>query len=176
LEQAKWRNNSSSLRTQAGITVGHSPWTQRQGIELRGVPRLDRNIDMIDYRWAMRTKKKPKTDTATLKNNAWVNLLQQQSRHDAMNPGCLTSGALYYSYDRDCLLDGEDFMRLQGAPEGSGGAASNRQLYNLGGEAFHAPSIAAAVYSYYLNGEAPWYALHWRMQNTTRSAASSGSV
>ena len=168
----RWEATSAKCRANAGFSATYSPWTKRQDVKLIGVPRLPRHLDLIDYRWGLRLQRNPTSSSEELRTGCWANVLQLMQRSDGMGPTCLTTGAMFYSYEHDCLLDGEDFLRLQGAPLNSGGNVSSTQLRIMGGEAFHSGSIAAVVYSLYLSKDAPWYSSGFRTRSSKHQSPS----
>jgi hypothetical protein len=71
----------------------------------------------------------------------------------------LTTSGIWYSYEFDLALDGHEWILLQGAPHGTTPETSfsSRQLRDLGGEAFCAPSITTFAYAMYLNPYGRWW-------------------
>ena len=136
-----------------------APWTDRPDVILRVLPRLDRHKDLLNIRWQQKMIKLPGRTSDELRKDTWANVLQMVRRNDTLKPQCLTIGLLMYSFEYDTLLDGEDHLRIQGAPAGTAQAAvvSDTQAKDLAGESYHVASLVAVIYAAYLVDLSPWW-------------------
>ena len=77
---------------------------------------------------------------------------------------------MWYSYEEDVLLDGQDHMLLQGysLQQSTTDVISNHEKI-LAGEGFNMSSIVLATYCYYLNPYVGW----WAVAEVTSAAMSS---
>ncbi len=55
----KWRAESSAARTALGMPRDARPWTGKPGVQLRGIPGKDRELDLIDVAYAARRASMP---------------------------------------------------------------------------------------------------------------------
>ncbi len=47
------------MRDDLGVSAKYAPWTTKSGVELKGVPRNPRYLDVLDMAWIHRRKKHP---------------------------------------------------------------------------------------------------------------------
>ncbi len=90
----EWRTHSALMRDAAGWSASYAPWTGQAGIVLRGVPRHDRKLDVIDMAWAHRIAKcraQGVTDEDA-KVNFYVDISQAVQRRPWGNAKTLTQG------------------------------------------------------------------------------------
>ena len=66
---------------------------------------------------------------------------------------------MWYSFEKDCAIDGYDMMRLQGWPRDiiEGCDLSEHELKELAGEGYHLGSFASVATGFFLNPYAPWW-------------------
>ena len=103
-----WERRSASIRGEYDIGRREAPWTQcvhraAQGLpqrRLRGVPRRDRLMDILDVTWAIHVRETPKK-----LDKLWVDLSQNVDRRAwGIHPGTFTRGSLPYSFSADRVL------------------------------------------------------------------------
>jgi hypothetical protein len=156
-----WRQYSGTERGKNGLSATYRGWSERSGVKLHGLPRVPRIIDAIDVRWGHRMKqfekKNQRMTTEAAAEGFWSNPSQGLQRKESGEPGVLTTKSLWYSFQYDTVLDGTDYLLIQGLPLGAAGTFSSTELKNLGGEAYHAATIGTYVYAYYLYTGAPWW-------------------
>jgi hypothetical protein len=75
------------------------------------------------------------------------------------NPGVLTTSSMWYSFEEDVVLDGQDMMAIQGFPDtvSTDSSFSNFDRRHFAGEAFHLPSFGTVVWAWFLNPWGPWW-------------------
>ena len=132
---------------------------------LVGVPDHPRFGDAVDVFWALKLNQAVKSgqgvSSAELRKDLWLDVSQQISRTATHNGllGVLTTSSLFYSYERDCVLDGEDTLCIQGFPKAVSmdDELSNHEKQHLAGEAFHLGTVGSVIYAAYLNPWGPWW-------------------
>ena len=126
---------------------------------MRGLPQQDRVADLLNVRWAQHKQRHTEKAlcTADLLQDFWCDASQDVLRREGGSLGALTPRCLWYSYEHDMTLDGIDSISLQGAPRNTCADFTSSELKNLAGESYHAASIGAYLYAYYLNPFAPWW-------------------
>jgi hypothetical protein len=130
------------------------------------MPNLDRMHDCLNVCWGEALLAFPQgTPKATLVKGLWCNPSQAvQRRPWTREKGTLTTGSLWYSYERDTTLDGHDFMRLHGHPALIDvGPLTEKDLKELGGEGFSAPIVSVFVAALYYLPWADW----WQQQESS---------
>ncbi len=101
-----------------GQFLWFSGWTDRPDVSLIGVPGNPRVMDRLNITWATRMKTLKASDTSEkLRRNVWCDISQNPHRGTMSgSPGTLCVGSMPYSFEKDCTLDGEDALALQGFP------------------------------------------------------------
>ena len=137
------------------MSAAFNGWTGRADVKLDGVPQAPRVLDVLDCAWAHRLATHPRDATsAQLARGFWANPSQAVQRRPWGTPGCLTSSAVWYSFEKDTALDAEDCLRIQGLPTRiQRHGLSEAEAKNLAGEAFSCP--VATMFT------AAWYYLPW---------------
>jgi len=157
-----WRKSSANVRSTIGVSADFRGWSSRPDISLIGIPKTPRVLDLLDIGWAIQLAKfgPPGSVTSTqARRGLWANVTQTVQRKPFGPPGCLATHSLWYSYEHDFTIDGQDALRLQGFPLGSAPKSSftNAQLFDLAGEGFHAASVGSFLYAFLLNPYGPWW-------------------
>ena len=156
---SNWRQESARKRHSLGLSSSYKGWTGRSDKHLTGMGRLDRNLDILDVAWGMRSSKfPPGTPTNEIASGFWANVSQSVETGSWGTPGTLCQRGMWYSFEKDTTLDGFDHMALQGVPASSiNKLVSSYKLKVMAGEAFSCISISTVLYAYYLNPKAPWW-------------------
>jgi hypothetical protein len=158
-----WRRHNSSICRKHGITDDYDGWSKRPDVLLSGVPRLPRVVQAIDSFWGIKAKMASKSiravGSAELKRNLWLDISQQVHRLHSGAPGVLCTSGLWYSFEHDQCLDGEDVMTLQGFPRAvaSDTDFTSSEKRRLAGEAFHLGSFGIVAYAWYVNPWGRWW-------------------
>ncbi len=120
-----------------------------------------RKQDVIDVAWHRRLSEVPLgTSTHEARQNYYCDISQGVQRKPfRFGGGTFTTNSCWYSYQEDVTLDGEDVLRIQGAPVRTTtlGSFKDSDLRTCGGEAFSVPSIGTFLYSLYLNPYGGWW-------------------
>ncbi len=155
----KWRGHSARVRAKGKISSTYDGWTSQKDVLLRGVPKLGRVPDVLDVAWGHQMQKatRLRMTSSEAKAGFWCNVSQSVQRKPWGGPGVLTTRSRFYSFEHDFTLDGNDFLRLQGAPMATAPGFSDHELRDLGGEAFPCPCITAFSFAFYMNPWAPWW-------------------
>ncbi len=119
---------------------------------------------MLNINWALRLSATRGTllSSRELKKGVWQDLSQNLSRGRGLAEGLggtLTKGSLWYSFDKDCVLDGCDALLLQGWPfdVAEDFAWSDAEKRELAGEGYHLGCFALVSVGFYLNPYGPWW-------------------
>lgn len=154
----EWRKHSGKIHSAMGVSSNFKGWTGRPDVTLNGVPRTARCMDVLDMAWAHRLSLADRlASSSDLKADFWANVAQAVQRRPWGGPGTLTTNGVWYSFQRDTVLDGLDAMRLQGLPPSGLAGLSNSQKKELAGEAFNVPCMASFVAALYLQPFAEWW-------------------
>jgi hypothetical protein len=155
----EWRKHMNSIRNTYELSTEYEGYTKKPDIRLCGVPRIPRVLGAIDTFWGIKAKLANKGGKVVgnhqLKEGLWLDVSQQVHRLHSGRPGVLCTGALWYTFEFDCVLDGQDALALQGFPEfvASSDLFSSSEKRRLAGEAYHLGSFAAVAFAWYCN---PW--------------------
>ena len=158
----EWRKHSAAVRPMFELSANFQGWSSRESVKLSGCPKTPRVIDVIDVAWGARLHGSEPQDTVKqLTSNFWCNTSQavQRKPWSFDHGGALTPGATWYSFSKDTVLDGEGFLRIQGMPiDVDRAGLHDEELRDLGGNAYPAPLIGAAMLALYYQPWAPWWA------------------
>ncbi len=152
--------HSAKLRQDCGVSTDYSGYTSRPELKLHGVPNLDSAYDKLNVKWALRLADKLPSDTSDdLKRDLWSDLSQNPHRGAKFSGGTICTSSVMYSFEKDCVLDGEDCWRLQGWPAdfATSPEFSSAEKKSLAAEGFHLPSIAVIFAAVYFNPYASWW-------------------
>jgi hypothetical protein len=154
----QWRMNSNTLKQKHGLNE-YTGYTKRPEVKLSGVPQVPRLLDALDTFWGVRVMdakdRMPPPTSAQLKKNLWLDLSQQIHRLHSGKPGVLCTGALWYNFEADVVLDGQDALSLQGFPDvvSKDVDLSASEKRRLAGESYHLGTFASVAFAVYL---CPW--------------------
>jgi hypothetical protein len=74
---------------------------------------------------------------------------------------CLTTGSSVFAFQAQCIIRGAGCLQLMGWPQSriqlANGSCSSGQMRTMAAEAMHIPSLASAMWAFYLNPEGPWW-------------------
>ncbi len=164
---SKWKSDGASARTNIGISSGFTGYTSRPDVRLIGVPALPRLHEALNLAWAkqMLVIANPLATTSDLQKNFWFDVSQGVGRKLTSSlttfgrPGTLCNGGLWFSFEEGVVLDGEDFLRLQGWPRAIylDETFTSSEKRELGSEGFHLGCFASVLYGFYINKCAPWW-------------------
>ncbi len=143
------------------MSTGYQGYTTRPEVKLVGVPQLPRHLDKLNLVWGIRLKGRlPNESSADLKRGLWCDVSQNVHRGSQLGlGGTLTTSTLMYSFERDCVLDGEDHMRLQGWPIALAASDdfSSAEKKELAGEGYNLACLAVACTGCYFNPYGSWW-------------------
>ena len=149
----KWKENSAAIREALKLPTDSSPWTQRPGIRLRGVPKLPRYIDCLDITYAQHCTRQdiPIDDFEAGSKGLWRDISQDISRnitgHNNIR-STRTTNTLNYCFARDRLeCTTESLMALGYDSDISFGTLDARHMRDLAGEGQALPATAAMLYA-----------------------------
>ncbi len=157
---AKWRSESSRLRSALNMPRDAKPWTGRAGVELRGVPNKEHLHDLLDIAFEdRRSKFETGTPTSDVVRGFMADLSQAVGRKAwSDGPGTARKNSIWYSFEYDCVLSGSCNMRLLGWGERFCESFSESELRNLAGEGYSLPIAAVLTLLFYCNPHAIWWA------------------
>ena len=141
---ANWEHMSSQAKTKLQVPKVVRGWTSKPHIKLRGVPRSQRMIDIINTAWEVKLQQSPvellEQDMST---DFWCDLSQCISRSPWFTGTLrtLTTSSIIYSFERDLVLTGSDHMRLQGWPDRFLRGTPESDLQQLAGEGTSLPLV-----------------------------------
>ncbi len=159
----RWRKNSNDIKQNNGVSPGFDGFTSMPGIECTGLPTLARTRDAVDTFWGIRmmseAKKGKIVGVRAMRQGMWIDASQQVSRLHSGRPGALCTGGLWFSYEEDACLDGQDVMSLQGFPLSlsSDGRFSSSEKRRLAGEAYFLGSFGCVAWAWFLNPWGAWW-------------------
>ena len=137
------------------LAPGARPWTSRSS--LRGLPQLDRVLDVVDTSFWAAHQARPGVPIAALTRDLWVNVIHSVHMlpFSAGRPGTWTRNGVWYNYGRNTTLSGQGQMQLLGwRPEDVASKhLSDRELRDLSGDAFSMPVSTIFSTCCFLN---PW--------------------
>ena len=159
---ALWRVHSAAVRAELGISARWCNWTgpsRLADVQCRGIPQVERMLDVLDCAWAARIKRYPILSITELRKGFFAAPSQSVARKPwSTGIGTLVSNTVFYSFELDTLIGGQDPFNLHGFPHRDDQQHfSSNQLTKLIGESFFLPSCATVAYSFYLNPHAPWW-------------------
>ncbi len=156
----EWRKHSGTVRDQLEISANFKGWSERSNVKLTGLPKPPRYVDVVDCAWAHRVSDShPDATVRSLTENYWANPSQGIQRLPwTLKGGCLTPRACWYSFEKECCLDGSDYLRIQGLPTWTElNGLSDNEVRDLGGDVYPCPLIATALLSLYYQPWACWW-------------------
>ena len=159
---AQWRVHSAGMRAKLGISAKWCQWTgpsRPAGVECRGIPQVERMLDVLDCAWAARIKAHPHRSISELRKDFFAAPSQSVARRPwSTGISTLVSNSILYSFELDSLISGHDLHLLHGFPHrDSHQHFSSAQMTQLIGESFFLPNCATVAYAFYLNPHAPWW-------------------
>jgi hypothetical protein len=113
--------------------------------------------------WGVKVNAKAKAGrvptSADVKKDLWINLSQNVDRIGLGKPGALCTSGLWYTFQEDTVLDGQDALTLQGHPESLAKdvALTSSEKRILAGESYQLACVGAAMFSIYLNPWGSWW-------------------
>ena len=129
--QWRWRSTDTrgSLKP-TPLAPGARPWSRKSS--LRGFPKLDRVIDVVDTSFWAAHQSRPGVPIAQLTRDLWVNVTHSVHMlpFSAGRPGTWTRNGVWYNYGRNTTLSGQGQMQLLGW------CASNLAYNNLSDREF----------------------------------------
>ena len=158
--RADWKYQSQKLRCQLRMPQTSSPWVSQSALKNR---MCARELDVLDICWTHRREKiGNRIAFQAARKNLWADPTQSVQRLPyGLKPPLLAQRTRPYSYEHDCLLSGQDAMRLQGFPAGAKYMPphmfTDDQLRSLAGESYFIPNMAVLTYRYFLNPHAIWW-------------------
>jgi hypothetical protein len=157
----EWRAHSARTRQKHTLSAGFAGYSTRPEVKLHGVPNNPRLVDKLDIVWGMELKRHPaEVTSAQVKAGLFCDLSQNVHRSTGKLNGCtLCTSSCIYSFEKDCVLDGEDAMLLQGWPldVAASDELSSAEKQELAGEGFHLPSFALVASAFYMNPWGSWW-------------------
>ena len=157
-KEPKWRQCSQDIRKASGWSLSAQPWTTLKGIQLRGVKRLPRVLDLIDTAWMPRTGCAALTaeQVLELRKGFWVDYSQNHDRQPWGGVRCLTTSTSLYSFERDREVLGiEHIFQMGWAPSEIPSEMTDSELKDLAGEAQALPCLCCAIYALILAADLP---------------------
>ena len=159
---AQWRVNSAAMRGELGISARWCCWTgptRLADVQCRGIPQVERMLDVLDCAWAARIKGNPGLSTTELRKGFFAAPSQSVARKPwSTGIGALVCNTVLYSFELDTLIGGQYPFNLHDFPRTDAHQHfSSNQLTQLIGESFFLPSCATVAYSFYLSPHAPWW-------------------
>lgn len=156
----EWRKHSGLLRQKLGVSAGFKGWSRdAAGIQLVGLPTMDRVVDCIDVAWADRMAQfPPGTPMSTMRKDFWCNPSQGVQRKPWGDKGTLTGSGIWYSYEHDTTLDGMDALHLHGLPDLMDmRGISDNETKDMGGEAYSVPISTLFASAFYFMPWGSWW-------------------
>jgi hypothetical protein len=159
-----WKKESTAIRTQNDISLDYKGYTDLPGVRLVGVPKTQRAADILNICWALRLKSTKGTamSSSKMKQGFWQDLSQSLTFGQGLAAGLggtLCTGNLWYSFEKDTVVDGYDCLALQGWPQAfcANDTLSNSEKKELAGEGYHLACFATVATGMYLCPFMPWW-------------------
>ena len=160
-EWATWKTKSAELRRQNNLPRHSKPWTSRSTTQLHGVPDLPRVHDVLNCCFAIERSRNPRTGTAGLTKDLFVDWSQSVERkpwsRGAIRTACTST--MLYSFERDMALTGCNMLQLLGwsATRLPSSRMSDANLKLLAGEAYSLPWVTMLHALLYANPWGEWW-------------------
>ena len=159
----KWMVHTAHVRERHGLPPFSSPWTGREGVELKGLPdaQMERRKDLLNVGFSIRRDSfSENTPTSEIIESFWANVNEGvQRRPFTDRPGTFCKTSVPYSYQHDRCLSGYSMMRLLGFEKFvvSPGAITDFKVRGLAGEGVSLPDAGSVLFHIWANPLAPWW-------------------
>lgn len=144
-----WQKESKIARRKLNMSPTMRPWTGRPEVELRGIHRTERELDILDLYWAKACRQRGcELSDASVAKGLFVDISKSYSRLSVCIDRICTNltTSRKYSYERDRCLVAADMLGLMGFDRHMLDFATEEQAKSMVGEAVAAPHMAGALY------------------------------
>jgi len=159
---AKWKEDSSDIRSRLGLPRETKDWTSRPDVHLRGVPDRPRLYDLLNIGFGIKLLENTGNEVLTrqMMKDYYCDLSSSVARlpFKTGQPHTFRQNSYEYNYGFDTVLSGTARMQLLGWPRSMLPRTFDDSVYRkLSGEGYSVPICSVLNYLAYTNPWAPWW-------------------